>query len=215
LDEISCTGDDYVAKLPKKIVKDIQYCRRRLEKSGQCEFKVITGNDLVDHYMDLYYGVYAKSWQKQEAIGPNFHRDLAKLCGPKGWLRLGFLFFNGLPIASQFWITSNGASYILKTVYDQDYKQHSPGKILTSLMMKYAIDEDGVKVVDYVQGDEDYKKDWTPKRRERKGLLVFNKTIKGEYLALLANKIQPLFQKYKTLKDTKEFIKTHLGRCSK
>jgi len=52
-------------------------------------------------------------------------------------------------------------------------------------MMKYVIDMDGVNIVDYVQGDEAYKEDWTPKRRERCGVLIFNNNIKGKYSGLL------------------------------
>ena len=103
LDEIECSGDEYFSNLPKKIRKDVAYCRRRLENTGNFEFKLITDSDMIDHYMDLYYGVYATSWQEREGIGPNFHRDLAKMTARNGWLRLGFLSLNGSQIASQFW----------------------------------------------------------------------------------------------------------------
>lgn len=164
--------------------------------------------------MDLYYEVYSKSWQKKEGIGPTFHRDLAKIAARNGWLRLGFLFQNGLPIASQFWITCADTSFILKTVYDQNYKKYSAGKILTTEMMKYVIDVDRVKIIDYVQGDESYKQDWTPRRRERKGLLVFNNNIKGQWLAFLDNNILPTFSKYKFLKRAKEILANRIQNNS-
>jgi CelD/BcsL family acetyltransferase involved in cellulose biosynthesis len=166
---------------------------------------------MIDHHMDLYYAVYAKSWQEREGIGPHFHRDLAKMAARSGWLRLGFLYFGGSPIASQFWISSNGCAFILKTVYDQRYKKYSPGKILTSEMMKHAIDVDKVRSIDYVQGDEPYKEDWTPKRRERKGLLAFNNNMKGKYLELLTNIIQPVVNKNQYLWRVKGIIKSHFA----
>jgi CelD/BcsL family acetyltransferase involved in cellulose biosynthesis len=178
---------------------------------GDFEFKVITDGDMIDHHMDLYYAVYAKSWQEREGIGPHFHRDLAKMAARSGWLRLGFLYFGGSPIASQFWISSNGCAFILKTVYDQRYKKYSPGKILTSEMMKHAIDVDKVRSIDYVQGDEPYKEDWTPKRRERKGLLAFNNNMKGKYLELLTNIIQPVVNKNQYLWRVKGIIKSHFA----
>ena len=210
LDEIEYSGDEYFNRLPEKIRKDVSYCKRRLQKMGKYEFKLIKNGDEIDHYMDLYYEVYSKSWQEKEGIGPNFHRDLAKMAAKNGWLRLGFLFFNNFQIASQFWLICNDTAYILKTVYDQEFKKHSPGKILTSEMMKYAIDVDRVKTVDYVQGDESYKQDWTPKRRERKGLVGFNNNVKGKYLELLTNKIQPMVNKYRYLQKAKQIIKSHI-----
>lgn len=209
LDEIDCSGDEYFSNLPKKIRKDVAYCRRRLENMGGFEFKLITDGDMIDHYMDLYYGVYSKSWQEREGIGPNFHRDLAKISARHGWLRLGFLYLDDSPIASQFWISCNGCAFILKTVYDQHYKKYSPGKILTSEIVKYVIDIDKVKAIDYVQGDETYKQDWTPKRRERKGVLIFNNNLKGQFLALILNKIQPAFNKNESLRRAKEIVKRY------
>jgi CelD/BcsL family acetyltransferase involved in cellulose biosynthesis len=191
LDNIDFPARDYIAMLPKKLRKDVRYCKRRLEKMGNLEFKLITNADVVDKYMDLYYQVYSKSWQEKEGVGPTFHRDFAKLAATSGWLRLGFLCLDKMPISTQFWIACNNASFILKTVYDQNYRKYSPGKILTTEMIKYAIDVDGVSLIDYVQGDEPYKKDWLPKRRERKGLLVFNSNIKGNFLSILTKKIRP------------------------
>jgi CelD/BcsL family acetyltransferase involved in cellulose biosynthesis len=207
LDEIKYSGNEYFNNLPQKMKKDILYCKRRLEKMGKCEFRLIRDGDNIDDYMDIYYMVYSKSWQKKEGIGPNFHRDLAKIAVKKNWLRLGFLFFEDSPIASQFWVSNNGIAYILKTVYDQEYKKFSPGKILTSEMIKYAIDVDGVKTLDYVQGDEAYKEDWTPKRRERCGVLIFNNNIKGKYLGLLTKNILPTFEKNKYLHKAKQIVK--------
>lgn len=206
LDEIDCSGDEYVANLPKKIRKDVPYCQRRLQKMGNLEFKLIKNDDLIDNYMNLYYDLYSKSWQEKEGIGPTFHRDLAKMAAKKGWLRLGFLFLDDSPMSSQFWISCDDTAFILKTVYDQNYNKFSPGKILTAEMMKYVIDIDKVKTVDFVQGDESYKKDWTPKRRERKGIMVYNNNIKGQFLAFLNNNILPIFNKYEYLKKIKEMV---------
>ena len=209
LDGIEYSGDEYFNRLPDKIKKDVSYCKRRLLKLGKYEFKLIKSDVEIDNYMDLYYEVYSKSWQEKEGVGPNFHRDLAKIAARNGWLRLGFLYFGGSPIASQFWISCNGCAFILKTVYDQDHKKYSPGKILTSEMVKFVIDIDKVKTIDYVQGDETYKQEWTPKRRERKNVLIFNNNLKGQYLAFVINKVQPALNKNKYLRSAKERIKRY------
>lgn len=207
LDNIAFSGDEYEANLPKKIRKDAAYCRRRLQKTGSLEFKLIKDVGRIDDHMDLYYQVYSKSWQEKEGIGPTFHRDLAKIMAEKGWLRLGFLFFDDTPIAAQFWLAANSTAYILKTVYDQDYRKYSPGKILTMDMFKYVIDADKVTSIDYCQGDEGYKQDWTPKRRERMALLVFNENLKGSFLGLAMTKIKPKMDDNRYLRKGKELLK--------
>lgn len=210
LNSINYSGDDYIARLPDKLRKDIAYCRRRLQKMAPTEFRLITDGMGIGQHMDLYYDVYSRSWQKTEHIGPSFHRDLAKIAANNGWLRLGFLFHNSLPIASQFWISCHETSFILKTVYDQNYKKHSPGKILSAEMFKYVIDIDGVKTIDYVQGDETYKRDWTPERRERKGVMVYNKNLKGQYLVFLNNRLLPKISVNKYLRTIKEIVAKRL-----
>ena len=207
LDGIEYSGEEYIAGLPKKIRKDVAYCRRRLEKLGNVEIRIVRETAGLDASIDEYYMVYAKSWQKREAIGPNFHRDLAMMAAEKGWLRLGFLSYDGDPIAAQFWVTCEDTSFILKTVYDQAYRKFSPGKVLTLEMMKYAIDVDGVNEIDYGQGDEAYKKEWTPKRRERKGVLLFHDNARGRYLSLIHNRIRPAVQGNEPLRKLRKGLK--------
>lgn len=210
LNDIEGSGEEYFLRVPKRITKDISYNQRRLQRMGNYEFRLIS-NQEIDRYMDFYYEVYSKSWQKEERIGPTFHRDLAKMAGEKGWLRLGFLFCENAPIASQLWISCNGTAFIMKTVYDQDYKKYSPGKVLTAEMMKYVIDIDKVKVVDYLHGDESYKEDWAPKRRERKRLLAFNNNLRGRYIGFFSKKIEPTFNRYKYLRKMKEIMRRLAG----
>jgi CelD/BcsL family acetyltransferase involved in cellulose biosynthesis len=210
LDGIEYTADQYFMNLTNKVRKDILYCKRRLQNMGNLSFKLITDRESVDHYMDLYYKVYSRSWQKKEGIGPNFHRDLAHIAAEKNWLRLGFLMFNDCPISSQFWISSNGTAFILKTIYDQNYRKYSPGKVLTMEMIRHIITVDNVRVIDYIHGDEPYKQDWTPKRRTRKGLHIYNNNLKGRYLAFLNNQVLPIARKNKYLKRTKEVVAGYL-----
>jgi CelD/BcsL family acetyltransferase involved in cellulose biosynthesis len=196
--------------LPNKVRKDILYCKRRLQNMGNLNFKLIIDRESVDYYMNLYYEVYSRSWQKNERIGPNFHRDFAQIASKQNWLRLGFLMFNDCPISSQFWILSNGTAFILKTTYDQNYKKYSPGKVLTMEMIRHIITGDNVRVIDYIHGDEPYKQDWTPKRRERKGLHLYNNNLKGRYLTFLNNGVLPILNKHKYLKRAKEAVANYL-----
>lgn len=212
LDEINYSGDEYFNKnFTSKFRHNIKYRQRKLEEKGNLNFRIVKNEDSIDEHMRLYYELYSKSWQEREGVGPTFHLDLAKMASRHGWLRLAFLSLDSSAIASQFWVSCNGYAYILKTFYDQDYREYGPGKILTLHMMKYAMDVDKVKAVDYVQGDEPYKEDWTPKRRERKGILIYNNNIKGQSLALLNIRILPMLNKNKYLKKVKEIVAKRLG----
>jgi len=46
---------------------------------------------------------------------------------------------------------------------------------LTAAMITHAIDHDKVEGVDHLFGDDTYKQYWTPQRRERKDVFIFNR----------------------------------------
>jgi CelD/BcsL family acetyltransferase involved in cellulose biosynthesis len=209
IEDINYSGNEYLSKRSKDVRHEVKRRRKRLEELGDLEFKVIKGDDKeVEKYIDLYYQVYSSSWKKEERIGPNFHRDLGRLAAEKGWLRLGFLFLNGAPIATQFRIVHKDYCYFLKTAYDDAYKKYGLGTVILSEMIRYLIDYEGVRKIDFGPGDESYKSYWASDKREMKRILVFNKNFKGNCLAIMNNKILPIIRRNGILNQ----IKTNLTK---
>lgn len=99
---------------------------------------------------------------------------LINLCATKGWLRLGIAYYKEEPIAAQLWIVNHGRAAIYKLAYDEKFANLSPGTILTAHLMQYVMDKDKVYEIDYLTGDDAYKKDWMSHRRERFGLVAYN-----------------------------------------
>jgi Acetyltransferase (GNAT) domain len=195
VDGIDCSSKVYLDNLPSALKKDVQYCKRRLEKEGKLEFLVIKDVNDIDTYLELYDSVRDSSWKAPEK-DKKFIRDFTAMSASKGWLRLGFLLYDEKPIAAQKWFICQDYAHIYDVLYAEDYKKYSPGKVLSQMMFEYAIDNDNVTCIDYLQGDESYKREWTNKQRERKEIVIFNKTFRGMlYFALLA-KIKPLLSKY-------------------
>lgn len=185
----------YFEMLPQSTQKDIRYCWRRLEKSGSVKSQIISGGESLDQYLDLYDTVRSRSWKAPEK-DKYFNRDLMHLAANKGWLRLGFLYFNGVPIAAQKWFISNNTAYIYDVLYDDEYKKHSPGKLLSTILFKNAIDNDHVFFIDYLRGSESYKEEWTPLLRERHGIVTYNRTFRGSLLATINQKVVPFVKKW-------------------
>jgi CelD/BcsL family acetyltransferase involved in cellulose biosynthesis len=203
LDEINYSGDEYIKGRPKNTRLELKRRKKRLEEIGQLEFQIGKDKDKLDYYINLYHEVRSKSWKHPE-MDILFQRDFRQLAAEKGWLRFGFLFLNSSPIAVQLRIVSNGVAYFMDTVHDPNYNQFAPGSILRAEFTKYLIDVDKVKEIDNLKGDEPYKKEWTPKRRERIGITMFNNTLKGQLLALLMTRVLPMVEKYPNLISLKE-----------
>jgi CelD/BcsL family acetyltransferase involved in cellulose biosynthesis len=144
---------------------------KRLLAVGQVQ--IVSSPSDVDSAMSAYDRVYAKSWKQAEPYA-DFVRGWAGICAKHGWLRLGIASVDNTPIAAQFWFTVGRRAYIFKLAYDETQAKWSAGTVLTAHMIEHALEVDRVVEIDYLTGDDEYKKSWMTRRRERIGLMACN-----------------------------------------
>ncbi|HWR16998.1 MAG TPA: GNAT family N-acetyltransferase [Terriglobales bacterium] len=170
---------DYLKGLSSVITNNLKRANKQLLQTGRARVEVIRSGPEVGPAVEAYEKVYQNSWKKDEAR-PEFIRELVHMCAKQGWLRLGVVYLDGEPAAAQIWITRSGTSSIYKVAYDERFAKLSLGTVLTAHLMQIALDEDRVSCVDFLSGDDEYKKRWMSHRRERWGLLAMNtRTPKG------------------------------------
>ncbi|MDR1423770.1 MAG: GNAT family N-acetyltransferase [Azoarcus sp.] len=163
----------YWAQRPSKLHHTAERARRKLKTMPGFAIDVIEGGPGLEAAIAAFVSVYGHSWKEPEPW-PRFISELCQLAATRGWLRLGVLRLGEQAIASQLWLVSGDCAYIVKLSYDHAYAALSAGTALSAHMMAYVIDRDRVRRVDYLIGDDAYKRDWTPLRRERWGLVAFN-----------------------------------------
>jgi CelD/BcsL family acetyltransferase involved in cellulose biosynthesis len=127
----------------------------------------------VQRGLDAYWKVYRTSWKQDEPF-PDFINGLVRWCACHGKLRLGILSLRGEPVAAQIWLVHQGRAEIFKVAYDEAHKAVSPGSVLTAALLEQVIDRDQVHEVDFLVGDDAYKRTWMSHRRERWGLVAFD-----------------------------------------
>ena len=188
---------DYFASLPSVLKNTLARKQKQLDRGRKTRFEIVTEGDAVEQAIRSYQQIYDASWKVPEPY-PQFIPGLIRACAAAGWLRLGVLYIDEQPAAAQIWIV-NGTALIYKLAYDEKFAKVSPGSLLTAHMMQHVIDVDKVQEIDYLTGDEAYKKDWMSHRRERWGIAAFNKrTLNG----LLAAGRHLLGRKARHLLDT-------------
>jgi CelD/BcsL family acetyltransferase involved in cellulose biosynthesis len=164
---------DYINSRPSRLSATGQRKRRKLERSGRLRFELITGLQGLDRALADYEAVYRSSWKAAEPY-PGFIGGLARACAEQGWLRLGIAYLDGQPAAAQLWTVVEGTASIFKLAYDERFEKESVGTVLSSLLMQHVLEVDKVRSVDYLTGDDPYKRDWMSHRRERWGIIAFN-----------------------------------------
>jgi hypothetical protein len=126
----------------------------------------------LDIGIAAYQTVYAASWKKPEPH-PHFMPGLIRAAARSGVLRLGIAWLGDLPVAAQVWMVAGGRADIYKLAHDEAHKETSPGSLLTAMLMQHAFEQDRVSVVDYLSGDDGYKRLWMSEVQERTGLVAY------------------------------------------
>ncbi len=199
------TWETYLSARPGSLRSTIKRMRKRLLAEG-ARFEIVTDSADLPTAIAAYNTVYGSSWKRPEPV-EDFLPELIKLCARRGWLRLGLVWLEGKPIAAQLWITANGRAAIYKVSYDEAYKHFAVGTVLTALLMEHVIDVDRVQEVDYLIGDDEYKKQWMTHRRECYGLVAFDPFTLGGMAALVRAGLSRLRRALK-IRGRKDFGKT-------
>ncbi len=95
------------------------------------------------------------------------------------------LLAGGKPVAAQIWLRRHDRATIFKLAYDRDWGRQSVGTVLTMAAMRSALSDPGIREIDFGWGDDPYKQEWLPQRRQRYGVAAYNpRTLTGTALAV-------------------------------
>ena len=158
---------DYWAARPGQLRSTAERAGRRFARAGGT-LEIVTGGDAASlaAALEAYETVYRASWKPQEPHA-GFIPGLVRLAARRGWLRLGLARLEGRPLAAHLWLVHAGRAEIYKLAYVEDAAPWSLGTLLGRHLMAHVIDHDRVRELDYLTGDDDYKKLWMGQRRER------------------------------------------------
>jgi hypothetical protein len=192
--------EEYFASRASQLRNTVTRKGKKLRANADVRIEVVTDIEALEPHLAAYQQVYAASWKVPEPFVEFVPQMVRALC-QRGWLRLGVVYLGGTPIAAQLWFVKSGAAYIFKLAYDEQHQSLSAGSVLTTTLMTHVMDVDRVEVVDYLTGDDAYKKDWMSQRRERIGLRVYNhRSLRGAVGAvrsLAAPRLKQLLRRFK------------------
>ena len=166
--------NDYLAARPPALRTTIRRKLERCAREMRFDPVAIPGPDL-DAGIAAYEEARARSWKPHEPF-PAFDAALMRAAAAAGALRLGVLRDrgDGRAVAAQYWVLDRGGrrALLLKLAHAEDRRAASPGTALTAIMLRRMIEEDGVRELDFGNGDDAYKALWVGQRRERIGVAL-------------------------------------------
>lgn len=197
--QVGSSWQDYLKERSGQLRSTLKRMTKRLAADNG-HLEIIRDEADVERGIAAYQAVYGASWKTPEPY-VDFIPGLIRLCARRGWLRLGVAWIGDKPIAAQLWITHAGRSHIYKVAYDEAYKANAPGTLVTALLLESAIEEDRVTEVDYLIGDDPYKKTWMSHRRERFGLIAYDPTTPRGMLGLVRQLVGNALRRLRALRQ--------------
>ncbi len=168
----------YLAARPGQVREAVRRRTKRLMGQGGV-FRIVRDAGEIEAGIAAYEAVYARSWKEPEPF-PAFNATLMRQCAADGSLRLGILSLGAEVMAAQIWVVRADWAAVLKLAHDEAARAHSPGTVLTAMMIEHLIEQEGVRALDFGRGDDPYKASWTTARRQRVGLVLANpRTVAG------------------------------------
>lgn len=181
---IDCSFEDYIRSLGKS-AKEAVRKSRKLDREHDVEWVITDSTDGLERALETYQKIYAESWKEPE-IYPRFIPELIRSCARDRSLRLGNLYVDGEPTATQLVIMSGKNAVMFKTAYVPGHSSYSSGTVVMVRMMRHIISVDQAQRIDFGAGDEPYKSQWSLQCRERWGLMAYNRATARGSLASLA-----------------------------
>jgi hypothetical protein len=159
--------------------------QRRKKRLKQQDVDIKIYDHLTEEHCRHYWYIYERSWKTQEP-SHDFINWLMQWAERNGKLQLGILSINGCVAACQFWLVHAQTAYIYKLAQDKAMDDYSPGTILTEHLIRTLSEQQGIKHLDFLLGDDDFKTLWMANRNDIWGVEIINSSlIRGRILARL------------------------------
>ena len=164
---------------------------RRKERKLRREHHVALtdyGQERIEEGLRHLERLHAQRWDGGGALSDpviqRLHSRFAASLAERGQLWLVSLDLDGSPAAAWYGFTSGDTVYHYQSGRDPRWERDRVGTVLVSLMIRQAI-ERGYRRLDFLRGDEAYKREWTQTARQAYEIVVFRGGWHGSALRAL------------------------------
>ncbi len=161
--QLPASWGDYVSSLDKKQRHELRRKLRRAQGNAQeFDWYIVGPEHDLDEEMTHFLALMAASDPSKQRFledpgNLSFFRNISAVMLERGWLRLNFLTIAGERAATYLNFVYNDEMLVYNSGLQPDAYGHlSPGIVLLAWNIRHAI-ENGMRVFDFLQGNESYK----------------------------------------------------------
>lgn len=173
-------------RVSRKVAQDGQFTLRRVDRADPKALR-------------LFYDLEQRGWKGKQggAIGcdaetQSFYDDVARAAERNRSLSLYFLEWKGDTIAAHYGIEHHRCYYMLKTAYNESYREYAPGHLIIREVLDDCLKR-RITEFDFTGPQADWKQQWASEVRPHAWHYIFNKGLKGRAAYLLKFGIRRLF----------------------
>ena len=177
-----------LSELPQKIRRNAMYYRNRALRAGPLELEVANASNCAGIF-DVLVRLHAERWKNRGEPGVfsdermvRWHCEALPRLERAGLLRLCSLRLNGEIIGVLYSLLDPAdrperIEYFYLPAFSIRHADLRPGTLLTALAVEHAARE-GVRTIDMLRGDEDYKKMWHTQRTPTFGFVRYREAFR-------------------------------------
>lgn len=172
--------DGYLSERSGNFRSDLKRKTNKAARAG-VEFRKLTRPEEVPLLLDTVYTIETKSWkeQTQTSITTNptaraFYDRFLPRAAAAGWLESFLVFMEGKSVAYDMGVRFANRYYMLKTSYDTEWSEWSPGVVLRQHVVRHLF-ETGAREHDFLGDDEPWKMRWTASLRHHHHYYLYDR----------------------------------------
>lgn len=158
--QLPSSWDEFLAGMSQKDRHEIRRKANRIRREAEGYRYFVTTRVSFSEDIESFLELHRKSDVEKMAFmnlkKETFFREMAWILLQEGWLELSFLEVNGSKLAGLLNFRYGDTAYLYNSGYDPEFGRWSPGWVLISHSIQDAI-ERGVRIYDFMRGDESYK----------------------------------------------------------
>jgi CelD/BcsL family acetyltransferase involved in cellulose biosynthesis/peptidoglycan/xylan/chitin deacetylase (PgdA/CDA1 family) len=164
---LPATIEAYERELQKKLRQTIHRQGKLLSSDGRIAFSVSRTASQLHTDLPVLFNLHQRRRRTKSERGKFFDQqwreaflEISLALAQEGFVRLGLLWIDRQPAACLYNLRLRDQEYAYLAGLEPDFARYSPGTLLHHWMIGEAI-KDGVRVYDFMRGNEPYKFWWT------------------------------------------------------